>query len=130
MNNGLNIFFKYSLTLRLRYSPAKQNIKTSIITVMHANPVFTKPTFTSLLIDCFIKRSKKLHELRYRSRSIHADTTILTAITRNPSKQMTNVFQNTCIKAIKEKSLSRFLENKITLLCLSISIPILWPEDL
>lgn len=48
--------------------------------------------------------------------------TILTIIITNPRQQITNVFQTTCMNAMKEKSDSMSLENKMILLCLSISI--------
>jgi len=41
----------------------------------------------------------------------------------NPKQQITNVFQITCINAMKEKSVSILLENIIILLCFSISNP-------
>lgn len=57
MKNRLHlIFLKHSLTLKLRYSPAKQNMKTSVIIAIQANAAFTEPTPIST--DCFVQRLK------------------------------------------------------------------------
>lgn len=53
----------------------------------------------------------------------------LTITIMNPRQQITKVFHTTCISATREKSFSIFLENEITLLCLSISIPNISEEE-
>lgn len=47
-----------------------------------------------------------------------------TVIAISPCKQITDVFEKICNKAIREKSLSTFSENVMTLLCFTISIPV------
>lgn len=88
------------------------------------------PILNPLLIDCSIKGLKKLNKLQYQASHTCTDTAILTATKRSPKAHSTMVFKRTCIKAVMEKSLSRFSENEMTLLCFSISIPNVHPEDL